>query len=99
MKNISLNIDKVVGFVFKEIIVVYEFQVKVCMEILENGIGKGNDFLGWLYLLLFIIVEYLVDLKVIVQVLCDNCEVVVVVGIGGSYLGVCVVIEVLFNSF
>ena len=47
MKNISLNIDKVAGFVSKETIAAYEPQVKACMETLENGTGKGNDFLGW----------------------------------------------------
>lgn len=42
MKNISLNIDKVAGFVSKETIAAYEPQVKACMETLENGTGKGN---------------------------------------------------------
>ncbi len=46
MKNISLNIDKVAGFVSKETIAAYEPQVKACMETLENGTGKGNDSLG-----------------------------------------------------
>jgi hypothetical protein len=32
MKNISLNIDKVAGFVSKETIAAYEPQVKACME-------------------------------------------------------------------
>ena len=35
MKNISLNIDKVAGFVSKETIAAYEPQVKACMETLE----------------------------------------------------------------
>ena len=46
MKNISLNIDKVAGFASKETIAAYEPQVKACMETLENGTGKGNDFFG-----------------------------------------------------
>ena len=49
MKNISLNIDKVAGFVSKETIAAYAPQVKACIETLENGTGKGNDFLGWLH--------------------------------------------------
>ena len=87
MKNISLNIDKVAGFVSKETIAAYEPQVKACMETLENGTGKGNDFLGWLHLPSSITAEHLADLKATAQVLRDNCEVVVVAGIGGSYLG------------
>lgn len=87
MKNISLNIDKVAGFVSKETIAAYEPQVKACMETLENGKGKGNDFLGWLHLPSSITAEHLADLKATAQVLRDNCEVVVVAGIGGSYHG------------
>ena len=82
MKNISLNIDKVAGFVSKETIAAYEPQVKACMETLENGTGKGNDFLGWLHLPSSITAEHLADLKATAQVLRDNCEVVVVAGIG-----------------
>lgn len=99
MKNISLNIDKVANFVSKETIAAYEPQVKACMEILENGTGKGNDFLGWLHLPSSITSEHLADLKATAQVLRDNCEVVVVAGIGGSYLGARAVIEALSNSF
>ena len=99
MKNISLNIDKVAGFASKETIAAYEPQVKACMETLENGTGKGNDFLGWLHLPSSITAEHLADLKATAQVLRDNCEVVVVAGIGGSYLGARAVIEALSNSF
>ena len=69
MKNISLNIDKVAGFVSKETIAAYEPQVKACMETLENGTGKGNDFLGWLHLPSSITAEHLADLKATAQVL------------------------------
>ena len=74
MKNISLNIDKVAGFVSKETIAAYEPQVKACMETLENGTGKGNDFLGWLHLPSSITAEHLADLKATAQVLRDNCD-------------------------
>lgn len=43
--------------------------------------------------------EHLADLKATAQVLRDNCEVVIVAGIGGSYLGARAVIEALSNSF
>ena len=61
MKNISLNIDKVAGFVSKETIAAYAPQVKACIETLENGTGKGNDFLGWLHLPSSITAEHLTD--------------------------------------
>ena len=99
MKNICLNIDKVANFVSKETIAAYEPQVKACMETLEKGTGLGNDFLGWLHLPSSISAEHLADLKSTAQVLRENCEVVVVAGIGGSYLGARAVIEALSNSF
>ena len=97
MKNICLNIDK--AAVCKETVAAYEAPVKACMETLENGSGLGNDFLGWLHLPSSITAEHLADLKGAAQVLRENCEVVVVAGIGGSYLGARAVIEALSNSF
>ena len=99
MKNISLNIEKALGLVSKETIAAYEPKVKACIEALDRGTGKGNDFLGWLHLPSSISKEHLEDLKVTAKVLRENCEVVVVAGIGGSYLGARAVIEALSNSF
>ena len=96
---ISLNIEKTFGFISKESVFAYEAQVKAAQEALENGTGKGNDFLGWLHLPSSISKEHLADLKATAEVLRDNCEVVVVAGIGGSYLGARAVIEALSNSF
>ena len=96
MKNISLNITKAACC---NVIAAYEPQVKACMETLENGTGLGNDFLGWLHLPSSITAEHLNDLKNTAQILRENCEVVVVAGIGGSYLGARAVIEALSDSF
>ena len=99
MKNISLNIEKTLGFISKDAVNAYEAQVKACGEALHNGTGKGNDFLGWLNLPSSISKEHLADLKATAKVLRENCEVVVVAGIGGSYLGARAVIEALSDSF
>ncbi|MBE6282526.1 MAG: glucose-6-phosphate isomerase [Bacteroides sp.] len=96
MKNISLDITKAACC---KTIAAYEPQAKACMETLEKGTGLGNDFLGWLHLPSSITSEHLADLKDAAQVLRDNCEVVVVAGIGGSYLGARAVIEALSDSF
>lgn len=96
---ISLNIEKTFGFISKEAVSAYEPQVKAAQEMLENGTGKGNDFLGWLHLPSSIGKELLNDLKETAEVLRDHCDVVVVAGIGGSYLGARAVIEALSNSF
>lgn len=99
MENIHLNITKAEQFLNNGAISAYEPQVKSAMELLEKGTGAGNDFLGWLHLPSSITPDHLADLKATAQVLRENCEVVVVAGIGGSYLGARAVIESLSNSF
>ena len=99
MENIKLDINKSLGFISKDKLAAYEPKVRACMETLEKGTGLGNDFLGWLHLPSSITKEHLDDLKAPAQVLRENCEVVVVAGIGGSYLGARAVIEAMSNSF
>ena len=77
----------------------YEPLVKTYMETLEKGTGLGNDFLGWLHLPSSITKEHIEDIKATAAVLRENCEVVVVAGIGGSYLGARAVIEAMSDSF
>ena len=99
MQDIKLIIDNCTGFVSKETIMGFENQVKACSQTLENGTGEGNDFLGWLHLPSSITPEFLDDIQETANFLRENCEVVVVAGIGGSYLGARAVIEALSNSF
>ena len=96
---LKLNIEKTLGFISKESVSAYEAEVKAAQEALEKGTRPGNDFLGWLHLPSSITAEHLADLNATAQVLRENCEVVVVAGIGGSYLGARAVIEALSNSF
>ena len=96
---LELNIKKTLGFISEENVKNYEAEVNAAQEMLENGTGAGNDFLGWLHLPSSILTEHLNDLKESAGVLRENCDVVVVAGIGGSYLGARAVIEALSNSF
>ncbi len=75
-----------------------EAAIKAQQE-LENGTCAGNDFLGWLHLPSSITPEFIAQLQACAQVLRENCDTVVVAGIGGSYLGARAVIEALGNSF
>ena len=99
MKNIQLDITKAAQFLSADAIAAYEPQVKAAQDALENGTCPGNDFLGWLHLPSSITPEFIAELNATAQVLRENCEVVVVAGIGGSYLGARTVIEALSNSF
>ncbi len=99
MENIKLNIDKVTNFVSKEEILALEPQVKKAQQALEEGTLPGNDFLGWLHLPTSITKEFIEEIKACAETLRSNCDVVVVAGIGGSYLGARAVIEALSNNF
>lgn len=99
MKSISLNITKAASFLAEGAVKAYEPKVKAAQEALENGTCEGNDFLGWLHLPSSITPEFLNEIQAVANTLRDKCEVVVVAGIGGSYLGARAVIEGLGNSF
>ena len=99
MKTISLNITKAASFLAEGAVKAYEPKVKAAQEALENGTCEGNDFLGWLHLPSSITPEFLNEIQAVANTLREKCEVVVVAGIGGSYLGARAVIEGLGNSF
>ena len=99
MKSISLNITKAASFLAEGAVKAYEPKVKATQEALENGTCEGNDFLGWLHLPSSITPAFLDEIQAVANTLREKCEVVVVAGIGGSYLGARAVIEGLGNSF
>ena len=99
MKSIGLNITKAASFLAEDAVKAYEPKVKAAQEALENGTCEGNDFLGWLHLPSSITPEFLNEIQAVANTLREKCEVVVVAGIGGSYLGARAVIEGLGNSF
>ena len=99
METIQLNIDKALGSVTKEQVFAYEKEVAESMEKLHKGTGKGNDFLGWLHLPSSITGAHLSEIEAAAKQLRERCEIVVVIGIGGSYLGAKAVIEALSDTF
>lgn len=98
-KKINLIIDKALGSISREDIFALEGKAMNGIEQLHKGTGLGNDFLGWLNLPAEITEEHLQDVENAARKLQSKCEVVVVIGIGGSYLGAKAVIEALSNSF
>jgi glucose-6-phosphate isomerase len=100
MKSITLHIDKALGAVApKQIQEAWEAKTKTSIETLYNASGAGNDFLGWLHLPSSITEEELIDIERVAESLRTQCDVVVVIGIGGSYLGTKAVLEALNHSF
>lgn len=98
-KVIKLDVSKTLGFISQNDINNQASLAKKCNEILHNGSGKGNDFLGWLNLPSSITDAELKDIEETAKALRAKCDVIVLVGIGGSYLGSKAVIDSLSNYF
>ena len=68
-------------------------QVKTAHEMLEGRTGPGNDFLGWVDLPVNYDKEEFARIKAAAEKICSDSDVLVVIGIGGSYLGARAAIE------
>ena len=99
MENIRLDITKTLSFLGENVISTYLPEAMSALKAVEDGSRPGNDFLGWVHLPSTISSELINDIKATAEVLRQNCEVIVVAGIGGSYLGSRAVIEALGNGF
>ena len=99
MKNLELNIKHVAEFVTKSQIDAFNSAAANGLEQLEKGTGAGNDFLGWMHLPSATPESLVADIEKTATTLRNDCEYVVAIGIGGSYLGAKAVIEALSDSF
>ena len=96
---ISICNKSVLGTISEKDIEALKPQALAAVETLEKGDGAGNDFLGWLHLPSEITAADLDDINATARQLREECEYVVVIGIGGSYLGAKAVIEALSDNF
>ena len=99
MNSMQLNIKNVAPFATKEQIDALDSAAAAGLEKLEKGTGAGNDFLGWLHLPSSVDEALIADIENTARTLREECEYVVAIGIGGSYLGAKAVISALTDSF
>ena len=99
MDRIKLDYSKVLSFVGEEEIAVQREKATKALKDLEDGTCKGSDFLGWLDLPVHITDDELDRISACANKLREQSDVVVIVGIGGSYLGAKAVIEAMSGSF
>ena len=74
-------------------------EVKAAHKVLHDGSGLGNDFLGWLNLPTDYDKEEFARIKAAAKKIQSDSDVLLVIGIGGSYLGARAAIEFLSHSF
>ena len=99
MDSIKFDYSKICNFVTKEEMIALYPEARQALKSLKEGTGKGSDFLGWLNLPVEITSEQLADIEKTAAELRARTQVMVVIGIGGSYLGARAVIEALADSF
>ncbi len=99
MKNIQLDISNIYPFIEKEKIFKNKDEIIHHIQGIENKTGKGNEFLGWNNLPSSINSEDIEDIKNTSDKLRKLANNIIVIGIGGSYLGAKSVIDALAPYF
>jgi glucose-6-phosphate isomerase len=96
---LKIDISGIYDFAPEESIPALEEKVTECNNALYNKSGKGSDFLGWLDLPSRFPADEIVKIKYTAAGLAENSDIIIVIGIGGSYLGSRAVIDALSNNF
>lgn len=99
MSHLQLDLVYLNSFISNDELSVMQEEAARCHEILVQKTGKGNDFLGWVDLPTEITPELIREINDDAGKLRLKADVVVVVGIGGSYLGARAVIDALNHPF
>ncbi|MDY6800470.1 MAG: glucose-6-phosphate isomerase [Bacteroidota bacterium] len=99
MENIQIDISNILPFIQPENLNAHKTLINKKVEMLNKKTGKGSDFLGWLDLPNVITPKELNDIKNTAADLQKISDIIVVIGIGGSYLGARAVIEALSPHF
>lgn len=99
MKNITLDYKSALGFFNEEEIFNVKEQVRAAHNALHNKTGAGSDFLGWVTLPKDYDKEEFARIKAAAEKIRNDSDVLIVIGIGGSYLGAKAAIDFLSGPF
>ncbi len=99
MKNITFDYKKALGFFSEEELENIKGQVKSAHDMLHSKTGAGSDFLGWVSLPTDYDKEEFARIKAAAEKIRNNSDVLIVIGIGGSYLGAKAAIDFLQGPF
>ncbi|WP_366055963.1 glucose-6-phosphate isomerase [Eubacterium sp.] len=99
MSKVSFDYSKAKGFFSDDELKAMEAKVLAAKDTLVNKTGEGNDFLGWIDLPVDYDKEEFARIKAAAKKIQSDSDVLLVIGIGGSYLGARAAIEFLRHSF
>ena len=99
MSKVTFDYSKATQFVSEEDIKAIMPKAEEAKKILVEKTGEGNDFLGWIDLPVDYDKEEFARIKEAADKIKNDSEVLIVIGIGGSYLGARAAIEFLRHDF
>lgn len=99
MKNVDFDYSKAAGFFSEDELTAMKEKAAAARDTLLNRNGEGNDFLGWIDLPVDYDKEEFERIQDAARKIREDSEVLVVIGIGGSYLGARAANEFLNHSF
>ncbi|WP_163536594.1 glucose-6-phosphate isomerase [Gracilibacillus sp. YIM 98692] len=99
MTHVRFDYEKALAFFGEHELEYLKEPVKLAHEAIHNKTGAGNDFLGWVDLPTDYDKEEFSRIKKAAEKIKSDSDVLLVVGIGGSYLGARAAIEMLNHSF
>ena len=98
-KEVTFDYAKTAGFISAEEVKNMKAGVECAKEVLTSRTGAGNDFLGWIDLPVDYDKDEFARIKKAAAKIQSDSDVLLVIGIGGSYLGARAAIEFLTHSF
>lgn len=99
MSSIKFDYSGALTFINQHEIDYMADYIKSAHDMLHNGTGAGNDFLGWIDLPVNYDKEEFDRIKKAAEKIRNDSDVLIVIGIGGSYLGARAAVEMLQHSF
>ncbi|MBO4980198.1 MAG: glucose-6-phosphate isomerase, partial [Clostridia bacterium] len=96
---LKLNVNYLDGFIREDEYAHIQPMVNAAHELVKNKSGAGNDFLGWTTLPFDYDKKEFAEIKKSAAKIQKSCDVLVVIGIGGSYLGARAVIEFIRSNY
>ena len=99
MEKIKFDYSKAKDFLQENEVFYFENFIKAAHEMLHEKTGAGSDFLGWVDLPLNYDKEEFNRIKASAEKIKSDSDVLIVIGIGGSYLGAKAAIDMLSHSF
>ncbi len=97
--SVKINYKNIANFLPKEELLGLKEKTYAARKVLVEKTGAGNDFLGWINWTVDYDKEEYARIKKAAEKIRKDSEVLVVIGIGGSYLGAKAVIEAMKNYF